>query len=98
MGKQSKVKKAKQVNKIISANRPKTMDPVLIKAFVSGRESGIKEGKVDGIAEIIMKYDLWTEEMDQHIKGVGPVTKQAIREYFAERIRETIEQNKQRRQ
>lgn len=75
------------------------MDPVLIKAFSRGRESGYKEGreegKVEGMAEVMTFFHIWTENIDSYIKGIGPMKKADIQNYFAERMKESIERNKE---
>lgn len=93
MGKKSNLKKQRKSQPVqIGASNPPTMDPVLIEAYVRGRTVGIKEGKVDGIAEIMTLFDQWIDEID--IKGIGPQRKLEIQMYFADRIKESINKNK----
>ena len=95
MGRKSSLKKIRKSEPInVMAPSPKPMDPLLVKAFARGRESGIKEGKVDGIAEIMTKFDQWIDEIDTRVKGIGPKTKMDLQIYFAERIKESIDKNR----
>jgi hypothetical protein len=95
MGKKSNLKKQRRSQPIqVGTSKPSTMDPVLIEAYVKGRTVGIKQGKVDGIAEIMTMFDQWIDEMDKRVKGIGPKTKMDIQMYFADRIKESIEKNK----
>lgn len=87
MGKASRLKKEKTL-------QPQAMNPVLMEAFIRGRNAGEKTGKVDGYAEAMTKYHVWTDEIDQHVKGIGPKMKAQIEEYYAKRIQENIEKNK----
>lgn len=89
MGKASRVKKEKAIKEI----EKRTMDPKMIEAYVKGRNIGEYNGKIDGYAEAITKFHIWTEEIDQRVKGIGPGTKRLIEEYFASRIEETIKKN-----
>jgi hypothetical protein len=98
MGKASRIKKEKQAKAVTSVNKPPLMEMKLVEAYERGRNVGIKEGKAEGIAEIMMKYHNWAEEIDKHVKGIGPATKLAIIQYFAERIQESIEKNKSKKQ
>lgn len=93
MGKQGKMKKKQR--ELNNTQQNKSMDPVLIKAYVHGREIGIKEGRIEGIAEIMTKFHVWVEEVDGEVKGIGPYTKQLLRDYFAKKIEESIHKNKQ---
>jgi hypothetical protein len=94
MGRKSNSKKQNKNEQLqIPVNSPKPMDPVLVQAYVRGRTVGIKEGKVDGIAEIMTMFDNWIEDIDTRVKGIGPKTKLDIQMYFADRIKESIVKN-----
>lgn len=97
MGKASRIKKEKRmgVGMIIQPKpqKPK-MDSTLVEAYVRGRNVGEKQGKIDGYAEAITNYHVWTEDIDKHVKGIGPKMKMAIEEYFAIKMQETIDKNK----
>lgn len=94
MGKKSNLKKQKRTGQLQPPVKPKPMDPVLVEAYVRGRTVGVKEGKVDGIAEIMTMFDNWIEDIDSKVKGIGPKTKLDIQMYFADRIQESISKNK----
>jgi hypothetical protein len=95
MGKKSNLKKQRKNEPVqTSVISPKPMDPVLVQAYVRGRTVGIKEGKIDGIAEIMTMFDNWIEEIDKKVKGIGPKTKLDIQMYFADCIKESITKNK----
>jgi hypothetical protein len=93
MGRKSNAKKQKKNEQSQVLVKPKPMDPVLVEAYVRGRTVGIKEGKVDGIAEIMTMFDNWIEDIDTRVKGIGPKTKLDIQMYFADRIKESIAKN-----
>jgi flagellar biosynthesis/type III secretory pathway protein FliH len=88
MGKKKKMKVS------VQTKQAPTMDPLLIKSFARGREAGMREGKIegkiDGMSEMMNLFHEWTEDMDKHVKGVGPVIKQEITLYFANCIKEQI--------
>lgn len=85
MGKASRLKKEKK----IQVEKPQMISPELIEAYVRGRKIGV----VDGFSEAMTNYHTWTDEIDKHVKGIGPGIKALIEEYFANRIRESINKN-----
>ena len=91
MGKKKYKNPGKQT---MEANAPNPMDPGLMKAFVRGREAGYKEGKQDGLADMMVLFNGWIVDMDKHVKGVGPKTNENIQVYLGECIRNAIEKNK----
>ena len=94
MGKKNRIKKEKaalQTGTLAAAKKPPLMDPVLIKAYTSGRSVGEKEGRVNGAADMMMLFNKWIQEIDQHVKGIGPKKKLEIEKYLGDRIKETIE-------
>lgn len=90
MGKKSRQKKSKQIQTNLTARSP--MDPALMEAFTRGRNSGYKNGKVEGLAEMMQLFDKWVDEIETHVKGIGPKTKMEIQYYFAERIKTSVEE------
>lgn len=90
MGKKSRLKKEKQL-KAPTIQKPPAMDPVLMKAYMSGRSQGIIEGNMEGMAAVFVLFNTWIEEIDQHIKGIGPKTKIEIEKYLADCIKKAVE-------
>jgi hypothetical protein len=70
-----------------------SMDPALIEAWTKGRSAGYKDGKVDGTAEMMILFESWITDIDQHVKGIGDKTKESIHHYIADRIGEAVNQN-----
>ena len=70
------------------------MDPTLMKAFMSGRDAGFKTGKIEGLSDMMVMFSDWIEEMDQHVKGIGPQRKIEIELYLAQCIKRAVDANK----
>lgn len=98
MGKASRLKKEKRLGttemKIQQEQQKAMMDPLLIEAYTRGRMVGERQGKIDGYEQAIMMFHHWTEDIDNRVKGIGPKMKTAIEEYFAIKMQETIDKNK----
>ena len=52
-----------------------------------------QQGRIAGAAEVFELFDKWVNEIDGRVKGIGPKTKLELQHYFADRIKEQIEQN-----
>lgn len=89
MGKKNRIKKQKQ--QMTAAQKPPLMDPTLIKAYTRGRDIGYRDGRVEGAAEVFMLFSEFVEDIDKHVKGIGPKTKIDIELYLANKIKETVE-------
>lgn len=95
MGKKSRLKKERREMAAAPKTKlPSLMDPKLIEAYTKGRSVGLHEGKVEGVAETMTLFDKWIDEIDQHIKGIGPKKKLEIEMYLGDRIKEVINNNK----
>ncbi|PGQ88316.1 hypothetical protein [Priestia megaterium] len=103
MGKKKRLQQQRQQKQqAATAGMPPKMDPALIKAYTSGRkigvmqghEEGIKEGRVQGAAELMVLFNKWVQEIEQHVKGIGPKTKLDIETYFGNRIKESVEEKR----
>jgi hypothetical protein len=91
MGKKSRLKKER--TQLEQKQTPQLMDPALIEAWTKGRTAGFNEGKVDGITETLQLFDRWVTEIDDYVKGIGPITKYNLQSYFADRIAEAVNDN-----
>lgn len=90
MGKKKRKQKANQVGNtqtMVINKKPAPMDPALIKSFASGRKSGYQEGLAKGF---LLQND-WIQEIDKHVKGIGPKKKLEIEKYFADRLKAAIQ-------
>lgn len=92
MGKKSRLKKQRQEK--TAPKLPPKISPELIEAYTRGRAVGEKEGRTDGAAEVMILFNGWLQEIDQHVKGIGPKKKLELEKYFANRLRETVAGNK----
>lgn len=93
--------KSKRKNNISSLQivQKEHIQPQLMKMMETARKMGYEEGKkqaalqskIEGMSELMISIQTWTNEIDQHVKGIGPKNKELIMFYYAERIKELIE-------
>ena len=50
-----------------------------------------KEGKAQGIEEMIILFSQWTEEVSEHVKGIGDKKQADITMYFAECLKTYVD-------
>lgn len=91
--------KRKNNNSSLQIVQKEHIQPHLLKMIDTARRVGFEEGKrqaarqskIEGMSELMISMQTWTNEIDQHVKGIGPKNKELIMFYYAERIKELIE-------